>query len=677
MYQGVITRVSESRNNSIVQHVFILAVVAGISVLIYNAGKEYVSVSHPSASITVDYGFMTMLADGLPPSELSYGKNIFLDESNSLPSSKNRAKAEGEVVWITSLVELITPPDRIWSIYMPYSSFKFQFYVNGLELADIGSATSTGAHHGSSFLVSIPNGVLKPGLNEVQLRLTRYGESMDVLVPSYLMGPLSEIAPFYLSQNLFSETLPKTVITLLCVFGMALFLVWMTSGNDRIYLALSACSFLWAGHLVTQLPGVDMFLRHELLTGLSSIVLIAFALSLIYLSVAFTSAKMGTYPVICVLLGGGILFVAIVAIDLLFGVMKNFPNYMLVLPLLFLITCGVLILLIQQQEMSVSAYVILSIMLLLFFQITDQFVAPQTSVRSSYSPLQFVAMPFILTVVVKLVRDFIKSKRTLEIINANLEQIVRDRTEKIESEMIERKRVEQEKMLADERNRLMMEMHDGLGARLVGLISQIDTSAEAPSPRTVRNELKDSLDELRLVVDSMNPIEGDLISVLAMFRQRLQKSLDGAEKKLIWNVDDLPLVDDLSPEKTLNILRILQEATANAIKYSAGSTVSIAARAMENDRVSIVVSDDGGGFVVDKKSCGQGLRNMAKRAEKIGADIEFRNSVNGFSVDINFAASRNAAVSAPGRPVGKTAYNRVPTIPDLTTQIGFGFGVVV
>ena len=76
----------------------------------------------------------------------------------------------------------------------------------------------------------------------------------------------------------------------------------------------------------------------------------------------------------------------------------------------------------------------------------------------------------------------------------------------------------------------------------------------------VATVLRESIEDLQLIIDSLEPVENDLLTVLGTLRYRVQDRLSKSGIELQWNVVDLPPLPMLTPQSVLSILRILQEA---------------------------------------------------------------------------------------------------------------------
>lgn len=169
-----------------------------------------------------------------------------------------------------------------------------------------------------------------------------------------------------------------------------------------------------------------------------------------------------------------------------------------------------------------------------------------------------------------------------------------------------------------ERERLMREIHDGVGAHLVGLLCLL--GRPGADPVALQEHVKAALDDMRLVVDSLQPVEGDLVAVLAMLRWRLQPRLAAAGVQVRWDVSRLPPLPGLSPHAVLQVQRIVLEAVTNVLKHARAREVVFQARLVAG-AIEITLVDDGCGFARSMSPGGQGLPNMRTRAATIGACV--------------------------------------------------------
>lgn len=188
--------------------------------------------------------------------------------------------------------------------------------------------------------------------------------------------------------------------------------------------------------------------------------------------------------------------------------------------------------------------------------------------------------------------------------------------------------IEHRQMLAQERQRLMQDMHDGLGSSLTSALRVVEHGQIGEEE--VATLLKGCIDDLKLAIDSMEPVDADLLLLLATLRFRLGPRLESTGIALKWEVQNVPDLDWLDPKNALHILRILQEAFTNIIKHTQATEIRVAT-GVDGDLVVVTIADNGLGFDVESalKSGGKGLSNQLRRAEAIGAKISWQSDAHG------------------------------------------------
>jgi DNA-binding NarL/FixJ family response regulator/anti-sigma regulatory factor (Ser/Thr protein kinase) len=98
-------------------------------------------------------------------------------------------------------------------------------------------------------------------------------------------------------------------------------------------------------------------------------------------------------------------------------------------------------------------------------------------------------------------------------------------------------------------------------------------------------------------------------------------------------------------EENTELLRILQEALANARHHSGASHVRVAVGA-SGDKLWAEVSDDGQGFDGAKGSTGMGTKGMRERARELGGDLKII-SKPGEGTRVRFEMALQSAVKEP------------------------------
>jgi signal transduction histidine kinase len=184
----------------------------------------------------------------------------------------------------------------------------------------------------------------------------------------------------------------------------------------------------------------------------------------------------------------------------------------------------------------------------------------------------------------------------------------------------------------EERKRIAMDIHDGIGQMLTSLKFQIESInlkevSKAESKISEIDQLiKQIIKEVRKVTFNLKPtVLGDygLQAALNVFIQEIGKLID---IKLIYKTEGE--LYRLPQKIENNIFRIIQEAINNAIKYSEADVIEVFLRQTESD-MTILVKDEGKGFdpkIVEARSVniesGRGFFNMYERTEYVNGRLE-------------------------------------------------------
>lgn len=245
-------------------------------------------------------------------------------------------------------------------------------------------------------------------------------------------------------------------------------------------------------------------------------------------------------------------------------------------------------------------------------------------------------------------RYLVRNLNRAETANEELEAVIASRTAELEASYRLLGERERETARTQEREHLLREMHDGLGAQLMTALRGVERGA---MPReTVQQALQDALDDLRLLMDSTD-LGRTLSGALVAWRSRWAPRLEALGIGFRWDVDDDLEALSLNADTVLQIMRIVQEATVNVIKHAQAQHIALAAHWQRpeagnaNGILSLSITDNGVGLpAADGVRPGaRGLANMAARARIIGARLSTDASPQGggtcVSLQLELAAS--------------------------------------
>jgi signal transduction histidine kinase len=193
-------------------------------------------------------------------------------------------------------------------------------------------------------------------------------------------------------------------------------------------------------------------------------------------------------------------------------------------------------------------------------------------------------------------------------------------------------------LLSRERERIGRDLHDGIiqsiyaaGLHLEEASAELEPAADVP-----RRRIRTVLDELERIGDEIRTTIFDLRSAGLEARDPEEIVRAVAEELRANTLVGLDLrVDgawrpELSAEQADELRQIVHEAFSNILRHARASHVT-ARLTFERERLRLEISDDGVGFVQDAEAPehggrGQGLRNMQKRADLLGASLDVQSA---------------------------------------------------
>jgi signal transduction histidine kinase len=214
------------------------------------------------------------------------------------------------------------------------------------------------------------------------------------------------------------------------------------------------------------------------------------------------------------------------------------------------------------------------------------------------------------------IEHYMAATSELQRLNAELERRIAEKSEEIRSTYARVEEAKREWAQVSERQRILADLHDGVGASLVGLLQEVQSGNTDRA--SIEKRVQEVLREMRIAIDALQPRDGDLAAVLGALRYRLDDIIRSSGVRLIWEVEELPEVGELKPSTVFALQRIVLEAITNALKHSGAQLLRLSARAC-NGEVEIRIEDDGRGFDPAHAAAGLGLANMRARAQRIGA----------------------------------------------------------
>jgi signal transduction histidine kinase/ligand-binding sensor domain-containing protein len=251
-------------------------------------------------------------------------------------------------------------------------------------------------------------------------------------------------------------------------------------------------------------------------------------------------------------------------------------------------------------------------------------VLPYFYQRKSFKALFIGLMIALAFFIVRIrVRSLLNQKEALEVRVQERVAAIRQKAE--------------ETAVLEERYRIAQELHDNVAQSIAAMIVHLEhamklmerSQSQAVSQIRTACELgRSSLEETRRSVFALHPLlleRGDLFEALQRIVQ--QMSVD-TSIPVRCELNGRRRV--LSKEIELNVLRVAQEALANALKHSDAHRIDVRLT-FDDSFVELEVHDDGKGFdsrdLERYSQFGLGLSGMQQRAQKIGAKLSIQSEM--------------------------------------------------
>jgi ligand-binding sensor domain-containing protein len=181
------------------------------------------------------------------------------------------------------------------------------------------------------------------------------------------------------------------------------------------------------------------------------------------------------------------------------------------------------------------------------------------------------------------------------------------------------------------RSKISHDLHDEVGATLSGIAmyshlsrEQIKSGKIADVERSlsiIQKSAGDMIRKLSDIVWVVNPQHDSLEKLLQKLEEYGTVTAITKNIKMIINAEPGISELKLSMESRHNVYLIFKEAINNAIKYSGATVINLGVNSIDRS-VEIYLKDNGRGFDEAGVKKGNGLENMYKRAEEIGATLK-------------------------------------------------------
>ena len=523
-------------------------------------------------------------------------------------------------------------PGAAQAIFIARIGNTFKVMLNGVVIGRMGTAGNRFEDFSKRpHFFSIPGGLLQQK-NRLDITIDVQGGRNGGL-SAVMLGAADEVRAAYTSRHRWQVTGALVVAVVSAVLGGMAWILWIRQ-RERLYFFYAAGELLWVVYVsdtlmdYSPLPwpwwGVVYFSAY----AMSAVLVFKFALQVMdlhkgALKLASDWNLFLSPPVVLIGLLGGLPWME--------QVWKLVTDIICLWIIVTVVRHGILSRDLGRRVLAIG------VLAMVFAGIRDDLVLVLLPYTSGYDD-PFGMLPwaryawcvFGISMAWVIAERLRKSAQEIAGMNQMLLRRLAEREAELKAVFEQQGKSGRQQATLEERQRLTRDMHDGLGSQLLGALHL------AQDPGATRDalaqQLRETLDHLKLTVDAMQDTEGDIASLLGALRYRLGPRLAAAGVHLAWSVEALPAVAGWTLQHSRDLQMILFEAFSNLIAHAGATRAALHAMPDAGGRhILIMLHDNGSGFDAGAAgaSRGRGTANMHARAARLNAQLQIGSTSNG------------------------------------------------
>ena len=469
----------------------------------------------------------------------------------------------------TYRLALVPPPgEDLLAVYVERACADLRVRLNGQLVGGSAELKPAGARCYRPHLVTLPRSLLRPGANELRLDVAGHAPPGVVSrqraagLSAVEIGPLSQLQPRFERQWFWTETIAQLVCALMGALGLGLLGLSAVRRQGGRLMYFGFYAFGWAVlelRLFVPLPGPYPW-NDVLIYSL--------------MGPTFTSAYIFLLRMVdrCWPRVERALWLQCAVVPLLLA--ASYPGYLRpaftayynLLALEFLAFAGFFFAVAwreRREDFWVMAAAIGA---------TGAMAGLEIAQQNRWVPFHglqvghFIVPLAAATIGLHLMRQLARALRATERANVELERRVAEKSREIEDNWRQIAQLRAAEAAQGERRRIASDLHDDLGARLLGI-----TQASAGDNEPIAAMARQALDEMRLAVRGMTAAPALAADVFADWRAECVSRLEAAGLRARWEAGEPP--DDLALPSRVQVqcTRVLREAVSNVIRHSAAT----------------------------------------------------------------------------------------------------------
>lgn len=535
---------------------------------------------------------------------------------------RSRPQAQPRTTWYR--IGFTAPAGAAWSAYFPWLYDGGEVWVNGALVARIAqSSDEVRVRWIRPHLVQLPPALLRPGANELQVRVPTPRAGASIRFPRVLLGPAEELRRIHDRRYFWTTTAPQITSAVCLLVSLCVLFIWWRRPGEVMYGLFGIAVALWGIRTLNFVVEVVPWAAWPAWRVLFHAATGGFIVVMTMLAWRMAGIRKPWFErgLLAYWLAGPLWLLAQGAAG------EPFVNRVWVgglLPIGATIVAVSAWSLVRRRTL-VAAALPVTMAIAALAGMSDYLVAweldppfmrawaiHRINLLHLGADLVLVAMGGLLTA------RFVRTLGSLEHMNLTLESRVADRERELAANYARMAALEREHAAAQERQRIMREIHDGMGSQLFVALSRLERGGM--DARETADALRGCIAEMRLALDTLAPQEMDFRSTLGNFLFRWRGQLVACGIRPRWEIavpdEDL----QVSPHAALQLLRVAQEALTNVVKHAQATAVDVQLR-LAGAQLELEVRDNGVG-APPQQGAGHGVGNMRVRAEQLGGQLD-------------------------------------------------------
>lgn len=527
-------------------------------------------------------------------------------------------------------LELETHPDADLGLGVSLGGDNHHIFLNGYPIHTPGTLEFPATYHAMDFrLVKIPVGLLRKGENELIAITAKNGQPYQMFRGS-IIGDYKALQKATARRQFLVRDYRRLTAVLAAVFAVTIFVLLPQTANRA--------PFYWLGALSLFIAARTTFFFYFGSFGAEINRLMLYFSATIGISLAWL-CYVRAWASCSVIISRGAMVAAGLLIMLmwLLMVLDLYQNYDVIelLTNLFMFLCTTIALcilvyrLVFKEEERRMEFAVLSLGISLTFldAVGHQFYQVDFGYQRLVGPV--ILFMILVTILSRNIRVF----ETMGDYAQNLNKQLAKKEETIKANFEALQYAETQRSIALERQRILRDMHDGIGSQLTGMIIQMRN--QSLSYEDTRLGLESAFADLRLIVESLDSVGSSFEEQMRALGERIRRPVEAASFKMVWTCTP-PRRRIFSQNEILQISRIIQEGITNALRHSKGAHISVGMEpSVADGQYVISIVDDGSNRPRPPKGrVPRGLNSINTRAFQLGGAANFDFDADGHSLTV-------------------------------------------